>query len=273
MRENEIKSAGKITLGEIVKKLSTRTDTGNAVDGGAGSGSTAKEIISGLTPGRSLLAYEPFVGNHRFWGNQNHNIELRKRALSSFNGEGSLRVSSTVSAESTWGKEKDMVGYSSVGYLANGSKSRPLDYAVSVVRGDDDLVGDEPIGVVKLDLQGGEKDAIEGMQTILRSSVKLVWIEMLASNTELVELMNNFGLVIADTEYLYLFRGEPSSESLRHFNVTSGIFKLSTDEKAWKGTPIKKWEDFPAQIEEYRSRFGLIQTDLIGLTPSLKSLF
>lgn len=177
-----------------------------------------------------------------------------------------LRVASVVSADSRWGKERGMVGYSSAGSLHKvGEGGSTFGHEVQVVRGDIDLAKDNPIGVVKLDLQGGELNAIYGMREIFSSTVKMAWIEMLANQTQIVELIQELGFYVFDTEYL--FRGTPSSEALDYF-IQSGSGELSSGSQIWKGIPIMKWVNFADQIEEYRSRFGLIQTDLLCLKPS-----
>jgi FkbM family methyltransferase len=147
--------AGAISLGECVARLGKVRDTGNAVDGGAGSGTTAREMIKALSPGRRVIAYEPFPGNHQFWRDLDPRIEFRKSALGSLNGEMTLRVDSAVSSDSAWGA-RGMAGYSSLGFLTESEPKGPLDCRVNVVCGDDDLVQDLPIGVTKLDLQGGK---------------------------------------------------------------------------------------------------------------------
>ena len=146
--------AGDISLSEAIEFLASHGDTGNAIDGGAGSGSTAQQILAHLTPGRKVIAYEPFPGNHRFWGEHDQRVELRTAAIGSSAGVMTLAVSAVVPGDSEWGR-RGLEGYSSAGRLVTRPPSGPHDTIVEVVVADNDVADQHPIGVVKLDLQGG----------------------------------------------------------------------------------------------------------------------
>ena len=53
----------------------------DAIDGGAGSGSTARQMIRHLAPGQRVHAFEPFPGNHRFFKPEETGIVLHPYAL------------------------------------------------------------------------------------------------------------------------------------------------------------------------------------------------
>jgi hypothetical protein len=112
--------------------------------------------------------------------------------------------------------------------------------------------------------------AIEGMRQLLGESVDLAWVEMLASNTSIVDQMENLNFRVFETEYL--FKGEPTTAALRHFEPTSACFKLSTGQLAWKGIPRAPWHNFAEQVAEFKKSFGLVQTDLICLSARVASL-
>jgi FkbM family methyltransferase len=189
-------------------------------------------------------------------------VELRKSALGSEQGKMTLTVSSTVPLLSEWG-ERGLAGYSSSGRLTNSKPDGPNDLEVSVVAGDIDLALDQPIGVVKLDLQGGEEAAIEGLSSTLESSVHLCWVEFLPRYTRysLMERLEGLGFEIFDTEYV--FKGDPDEGASRLFKVVSTSKVSSSGTRRWRGIPIKEWVDYESQFEEARKKFGLLQTDLL----------
>ena len=250
--------------------LARRGDTGNAVDGGAGHGSVSREIAKYLSPGRRVFAYEPFPGNNRLWQAPN-SVELRRRALGSEQGVMTLAVSSTVALNSEWGR-RGLAGYSSSGRLTKGEPDGPNDVQVSVVAGDVDLARDQPIGVVKLDLQGGEAAAIEGLRSTLKSSVHLCWVEFLPRYSEysLIDRLASFGFEIFDTEYV--FKGDPSEAACQSFNVVRTSKVSSSGTRRWRGVPSREWIDFESQFEEARAKFGLLQTDLLCVREEFTNL-
>ena len=143
----------------------------NAIDGGAGAGHTAKQMLPHLDG--MVFAFEPFPGNHRFFEGCDPRIVLIRKALADANGSMPFRVGSVVSADSEWGR-KGMEGYSSVGMLVE--EPQPDDLTVEAVRGDEAIPTGTRIDFVKLDLQGGELDALKGMTGLL-PEIPLLWVE------------------------------------------------------------------------------------------------
>src|SRR5688572_17318635 len=145
---NELLSARRVSSFEPILAAYKKAgiELRSSIDGGAGAGYTATQII-GNTSG-AVYAFEPFPGNHRFFGKLDPRIKLIPKALYHENSRMSFRVSSVVSAESEWGR-RGMTGYSSLGYLVNERKDDDLQ--VECVRAD--KVIKEPIDFVKLDLQ------------------------------------------------------------------------------------------------------------------------
>ena len=240
-------------------------DIGNMIDGGAGSGSTSSLICaSGKNGNRAfkVYAYEPFVGNHRFFENIDEHIVLRKSALGECRSKLTLAVPAVVAEDSEWGR-RGMVGYSSGGALTTHNPMGAHDFIVEVVPADDDIPKNERIGFVKLDLQGGEFQALKGMKRRLKDEVELVWIEYLfhpkyQSFRLLQQLEDDF--ILFDTEYL--FKGEPSDEARELFQVSKYGNKLSNGSQVWSGFKKKSWRDFESQTAECFQKYGLIQTDL-----------
>lgn len=235
---------------------------GDAVDGGAGMGTTAAEIAASVDAA-AIYAYEPFPGNHRFFdGKLPANIRLIKKALGKATGQMTLAVPSVVKAESKWG-QLGRAGYSSAGHLTATEAAGEHDVQVDVVRADEDLPGGgKNVGFVKLDLQGGERDAINGMSGFL-PDVKLMWVEFMYGPDhdprEIAVALAAHDFVLFDTQYL--FRGAPTAATLEHFELAS-TGNLSSGTPIWYGTKREPWTDFFAQSKEYATSLRLVQTDL-----------
>ena len=254
------------TIGDIIKVSEVCIRT--ALDGGAGLGETAKEIIGACPEIKRIECFEPFLGNHKFWTESDSRIRLWKSALDGAAGRSSFYVPATVGEGVTDWEER--VGYSSLGYL------KPIDLILRVKRVVDHLLGrpqhwywvdtvraDEAIDrapeFLKLDLQGGELSALRGMTKWL-TSVHIAWIEYSGARAvKNLLLKNGFKLfsttlVIADQwgywheNHLNLIEEKQSS--------TNRVFRF-----AW----LKEdWKDFDVQFEEMKP-YGLIQTDLVAL--------
>lgn len=235
----------------------------DAIDGGAGSGSTARQIIRYLAPGQRVHAFEPFPGNHRFFKPEETNILLHPYAMAATPCEMTFRIPSVVQEDSEWGRA-GMAGYSSVGYLTSATPESDKDLVVQCVAVDD-VVGDSSnIGFVKLDLQGGELGALQGMQRIL-PNVRLMWVEF-TFQPGLVQFLSEHGFTIYDTEYL--MQGEPTSEAMRLFDVTNPRVPLSTGVNAWFGFRRLPWLNYENDFKAARRDLGLIQTDLVCVNAS-----
>lgn len=260
--------ASEIGMSSLVDVLAAYSaagiDLGSAIDGGAGSGSTAVQIEQSLGKDATVFAYEPFPANHQFFPTSNARIVLRPFALGDSTGKRVLHVSSVVHPESSWGT-KGLVGYSSVGYLGEGTEHKfAHDVTCDVVRGDDDFSTASSVGFVKLDLQGGEAAALRRMRGFFADTVKVAWIECLArpDSEQIVSVLSEYGFLLFDTDYL--FQGSPNPLAQENF-VVKGTQQLSTGSMAWSGIPRHPWVNFSNKLTEYRGTLGLIQTDLIAV--------
>lgn len=227
-------------------------DLGNAIDGGAGSGSTAKQMLP-LISGR-VYAFEPFPGNHRFFKGIDPRIQLIPKALAETKKTMAFKVSSVVSENSLWGRQKGMVGYSSVGHLAGQNEGAGME--VECVRGD--IAVPDRVGFVKLDLQGGELNALNGMARLLQD-VPLMWVEYMG-HEGLYDFIVNKGFMVFDTEYFFL--GEPTQRTKDLFEVSREGVPLSTGKTAWFGFKRHPWQNFKEEFIRYKKELGLVQTDL-----------
>ncbi len=234
-------------------------DFHNMLDGGAAAGHMAKQMLPALTEGHAIYAFEPFPGNHRFFTGIDPRINLIRKALGATTERRMFHVSSSVTADSAWGK-RGMEGYSSVGHLVDGSAEKTSGDVLEVdcVRADEELSGVGKIGFVKLDLQGGELDALRGLKGVI-SDVKLMYIEF-SKTTGILEILQDYDFEVYDTHFL--FRGEYTANLIEHFEVARGDVTSSTGKKSWHGYRKEPWEDYVRTFKRFRAS-GLIQTDLV----------
>lgn len=240
---------------------SAGVDLGNALDGGAGSGSTAEEMLPHLSSDAVVHAYEPFPGNHRFFVGRDSRIRLVKRALGSHSAQLRLAVPSVVGEDSEWGR-LGREGYSSAGHLSDDGPASEHDVIVDCVRADEDLIGRGRVGFVKLDLQGGELEALKGLGRVLFRDVALAWIEYgpLMSSPDVYRYMLDHGFVVFDTEYM--FRGVPGRAATEHFEIAEQGARLSSGSTIWYGFKRRPWVDYDRELAGFVEDLGLIQTDL-----------
>lgn len=232
----------------------------NALDGGAGSGATARKMLKHLGEDARIYAFEPFPGNHRFFVEVDNRIELIPKALAESKKIMSFYVSSTVGEDSTWGKG-DMTGYSSVGYLREmGGENNPKIITVDCVRADEAISKEQHVGFIKLDLQGGELNALKGMPRLL-SKAAFLWVEYLGKDPLLYDFIIDSDFIVFDTEYFFI--GNPTDDARKMFDVSKEGVTLSTGATAWFGFKKKPWSDFKAEFQEYRTTLKMVQTDFL----------
>lgn len=248
----------------LVLYKENKTPLRDMIDGGAGFGKTSKQMLMHAAHGASCYAFEPYPGNHRFLGECDGNIILHKKALFNQNTNAInffTPENSIVTPNSPWGR-RGFAGYSSCGAITlNPHQDKSI--TVEAVRADDLIPPSAHIDFIKLDLQGGELHALEGMPRIL-SKVKLMWIEF-AGDFALLDFLISAGFHIFDTSYMFI--GSKSTEVLNLFNPTIDGATLSNGKTAWFGNKITPWDNFCSQFQNYKDSYGLIQTDLICVHP------
>ncbi len=259
---NDLMSVKRISSFETILAAYKKAeiDLGNALDGGAGSGATARKMLKYLSEDAHIYAFEPFPGNHKFFQGVDHRIELIPKALAESKKIMSFYISTTVAEDSTWGKN-NMTGYSSVGYLREmDSEKNPKVIKVDCVRADEAVSINKHVGFIKLDLQGGELNALKGMPRLL-SLASLLWIEYLGKDQSLYDFLIESEYIIFDTEYFFI--GHPTDEAREIFNVSREGVTLSTGATAWFGFKKRPWSDFKSQFQYYRETLKLVQTDFL----------
>ena len=240
----------------------------DSIDGGSGAGRLSKKMMERSTG--TVFAFEPFPGNHRFYTEDLDRIRLFKAALADEPGKKSFFVGSTVEADSKWAKERGLEGYSSVGYLvdeelaAKRQEQKPEGQVLTVhcVAADERLPIARPIDVVKLDLQGGELDALKGMQRIARRA-QFLWIEY-TGQFGLAKHLWRKRFTLFDT--LYMFRGKPTDAIRERFEITNDAFTLTSGATTCFGYPKEPIEgDYEEAFREMKKSLNLIQTDIVAV--------
>lgn len=230
----------------------------DAIDGGAASGSATRQMLEHMGVENKVYAFEPFPGNHRFFRPEEERIVLIPKALAEQEKLMTFRVSSVVQEDSEWGK-RGMAGYSSVGRLVAGSPAKGVDLEVECVSGDKAIPLSANIGFIKLDLQGGELNALHGMARLLRDT-HLMWVEY-SGQPGLMDFLIESNYVIFDTEYFFM--GSPTEKATAAFDISRENFVLSTGKMAWFGFKNRPWKSFEAEFIAYKKELSMIQTDLV----------
>ena len=246
------------TLLSAYAKLNGGTNNFDAIDGGAGTGSTSRVMRKFMSQGTNVYAFEPFPGNHRFFNAKENGIQLIRKALADDEKVMTFRVASVVTEDSVWGK-KGMAGYSSVGYLVPNGTATGQDLQVECVCADNVIPAASNIGFVKLDIQGGELSALRGMTRILEAA-KLLWIEF-TGQAGLLDFLIEHDYIVFDTEYFMM--GQPTAESQLIFDVSKIDVVLSTNKLAWFGFRKRAWKNFELEFAKAKKEMSMVQTDLL----------
>lgn len=118
---------------------------------------------------------------------------------------------------------------------------------------------DAKVGFVKLDLQGGELNALQGMTRILQRT-KFMWVEF-TGQAGLLDFLIETGFMLFDTEYLLM--GTPGDPATEVFDVSKHDVVLSTDKRAWLGFRKRTWKNFETEFTNARAQLDMVQTDLV----------
>jgi len=240
----------------------------DCIDGGSGAGRLSQKMMARCSG--TVFAFEPFPGNHRFYTEDLDRIRLFKAALADQAGQKSFFVGSTVGSESKWAKERGLEGYSSVGYLVDeelaakrqAQKPDAQVLTVNCVAADERLPIARPVDAVKLDLQGGELDALKGMERIARRA-QFLWIEY-SAQFGLTRYLLRKHFTLFDTQYL--FRGKPTDAIRERFHITNDEFTLTSGATTCFGYPKEPIEgNYEAVFREMKKSLNLIQTDIVAV--------
>lgn len=261
------------SFSDLLKRCE-RIDTSKKVfvDGGAGLGETVANILA-ATPNNtgSVFAFEPNPENASRFQIRDSRLILCQEALSDFDGQAEFAVSSKTRPDAD--NRFLQSGSSYVGKLAEVAGSSQTDeerYKVNVRRLDTALAahGIDKVDFVKLDLQGGEYNALLGMGSLL-NTVNWMWIEF-SNQPHLLELLADHGFALFDTEYLFV--GEPIDLIEELFEITRQG-QNSIGKKVFFGHRKHVWRDFERGFNFARTKRRMIQTDLVAVRPDYLPTF
>jgi FkbM family methyltransferase len=249
-----------------VYRLLERLLPGLMLDVGAAAGWMSKAMLT-ASPQSRVIAFEPFPGNHRFI-DSNLGDELRariiKKAVANHNRPTKFHVPSVITNGT--GAWAGMDGYSSVGLLVSDSDPRAANAITVETCRLDDLVS-EPIRFMKIDVQGGEFEVLDGARRLFdHHGVELILTEF-TGDERILSFLAERGYTIFDMEYHSSCPlGPLSPEAWRILSAVS----LSTGRTAVKATPLNAPQDpsdycawFKSEYRRYRS----LWTDLVAVAP------
>lgn len=239
-------------------------DGGLCIDGGAAAGSVTKLLLE--SPKTKVIAFEPFPGNHPYYNlavGECSRAVFYPVALGAINGSGSFYIRRVVDGnQKGW---NHMQGYSSEGFLTQDNSGCPsgTTLEVKIVRLEDYI--DETVTLLKLDLQGGEYDALIGLGSKV-GMLKYCLVEF-SLDWRIVDFFAENGFVLFDTNYT----GIPKVpiKSLQDHFLKMTTLDLSNGSQAVSGilknTPrdLQGYRDFIEGIKE--KFFHHLWSDLVAV--------
>jgi FkbM family methyltransferase len=249
-------------------------DPGLILDVGAASGEMTKKMLA-FSPHSRVISYEPYPGNWPHYERTiagDHRAVLRKVAVADKAGEAHFHVASTVTgAEKGW---ENFVGYSSVGFLAEGPGSAEgLGLSVPTVRIDDEV--SEPIRFVKIDVQGGEMAVLNGMAGLLdRQAVDILSVEYDGTDSSPARHLFERGFACLDGGYTIRPLLDKKID-LMDWEITYESVQ-STGRPIYGGWPRscpRALSDYVAWMERHRQGIGVVSTDLVFVSAKFMPQF
>lgn len=241
------------------------------IDGGAGLGETAEKIFRGLPQDDvRVVGYEPNRANITEFRFHDPRLTVIEAALGAQEGRANFQIATTTQRESD--KSPYLVlGTSFVGKLAEGpAPTGGETYEVGVVRLDESLAA-RGLGApqfIKLDLQGGELDALQGLGGMI-GDVHWMWLEY-GGQPGLLDFLEDHGFVLFDTEYLFFGEMKPGVEEM--FRITRQG-QNSIGMQIFFGRRRQIWTDYRESFAFCRKERGMIQTDIVAVAPRHLAVF
>lgn len=254
---------GRLFFGEIKHpafELLRYTKPSLCLDIGAAAGIFTK-LMRARSPSSRIFAFEPFPGNHPFFERNIANdplVTLFKSAVTNSKGRVSFRVPSTVKGdEPGWSSYE---GYSSLGHVVGSESTTDTRIVESLAL--DDLIR-EHVGFCKIDIQGGEYNALVGSRRLLRDGLIDMLLIEFGGEDAIIELLSDAGYILVDTKYLLVCsRNAPDSSDWSNLIPIN----LSTGVEAYQAWPVNLPMLSQAYCEWIRSRsrtLGGVWTDLL----------
>lgn len=252
--------------GDFVYELLAHTGASLYLDVGAASGDTvakAKKYASDIR----VEAFEPFPGNIDFFSKTvkgMSGVRLHQKAVSSDRGTQDFYVPHIVQQSAEQNHWSDMAGYSSVGFLTPDGSIPDQSKVIRVEKCRLDDIVAEPVGLLKIDVQGTEFDVLDGAHRLLNQfGVDLIYSEFIG-DTRVLELFEAKGYDVFDTAYMVFTPDNPVGPMLDR----PMSFPLSTGQRGYSGylgQPIAR------DMDGYCNFFAPagFQTDLFAVRKSM----
>jgi FkbM family methyltransferase len=234
------------------------------IDGGAGTGETAVEIMDSISNAGMCLCFEPNVKNVKNFCLATPNVTLVEKALSSENGFADFYISQEVSNPEK--NQFHVEGSSFVGKIVTRDEAEfsgeGRTYQVEKVRLDTELLTRKikSVDFIKLDLQGHEMEALRGLGGYL-SSTKMIWFEYVGQHG-LCEWLEAEGYFLMDTKYLFVGEPIPLIEDLFAI-VDVGVNSIG--KKIFFGVRKHHWKDYYKCFSFMQRKRRMIQTDILAV--------
>jgi FkbM family methyltransferase len=230
------------------------------IDGGAGLGETAEQMIQAVSGDIDVLAYEPNPSNVSRFRCRHPRVQLVEAALGSVNGMATFSVTADTQVEGP--NQYLQSGTSFVGKLGGATGEARHRWQVRVVRMESELLdrGLESVDFLKLDLQGGELDALNGLGSFAKRT-KLMWIEF-GGQPALLDWFASNNFTIFDTEYLFVGAPNALIRELFHINREG---RNSIGKSIFFGTRRHAWTDYAKTFDFMQRHRRMIQTDLVAV--------
>lgn len=247
------------------------------VDVGAAAGDTARLMLN-AKPSR-LYAIEPFPGNWQFLERQVtahknaqsglSRVEILKAAAAAAAGKRNMICTSqVVGQEKGW---EDRVGYSSVSRFPRNNEAGNLEVDCIVI---DDTIP-EPISFLKIDVQGAEREVLDGCERHFNGEhVDLCYVEY-AGEVDLLPFFEKFGFTVYYTPTLVVSREGGVTQNIEGARRVSSkpLSTGSVGEIFWADATPTESADLPAYYKTLRKHCQYAQTDLICVAPHFQQAF
>lgn len=265
----------------IIYDLISYQDLRMCLDVGAAGGIITQRILKAGSEKTTIVAFEPFPGNHQYFSQntQGHDgVTLIKKAVSDCTGTATFHVPSVVQGtEKLYG---EMLGYSSVGFLTDGFGSeRQLlndtpdasEFSVETVAISD--VISSHVDFMKMDIQGGEFNALQGCKALIKEhGIDVIYIEF-DGDARVLDFLAENGYSIFDTDYLLLpMHGDLTKVKEAGFSDFQTV-NLSTGHSAYYARLRLADRDYSSFFDYFRQYHGSIYTDLICVSDNFLPQF
>ena len=254
-----------------------------SIDGGAGWGDTATTLANYSDINAVIHAFEPFSKNHRFFDELDKRIRLHKCALSDHKRHELFIMPSRVTSNNQW-SNRGLDGYSSLGYLSKRpmalaylSYLKQMVKAASVLKFNDmpsikmiecvsidQQFAGQQIDFVKLDLQGGEFDALRGA-TVSMPFIRSFFVEF-TGDFRVIDILNQFGFACRATNFMTI---GISKGVLKEHNLVPISDELLSNGRQALISKCGSSQVLFRQVFESLKSHGFVQTDIFALRKDL----